>query len=488
MGFFKEFAKGFGQGYLEQRGIEGTIEDLGSLAKGVKNFFSSDDQQNAQFDQEIWDNMQNNVFQLLDEGNYNDAENEVINYYNNYENGNPDFFYYRLRTLISLTYFENLSYDSDQEASIREEVESFLKEMKNSQQNNDMMQDYQSYRKQFEEAKRYKKEFKIYMNRWDNLLEIIKTSCEECNFDNALIALEDHYKNYEDSKDYSYYSKKFDILLDKWMANNLPLEERLPLLMELKREFETSINFMKKLGSENNAEDIEGYEDAYRMLKEEIVDAKCLVLTINENFDEAKDYLNNNFTNKNGDYYRILCRIESLRLENAVQRQLPKSEVEKYLINAEKQLNLAIQMQEEEESKKAMKNIVTPRINMGKQYVNSSNYEEVSLQASNSLTEQEYKNELKACLEDGVITERERRLLDKLRKSLGISEQRAQELEAECNPNVLTKEEEEYAEEVRAVLEDGIISEKERRLLNRLAKSLNISEERAKEIENLIQS
>lgn len=101
--------------------------------------------------------------------------------------------------------------------------------------------------------------------------------------------------------------------------------------------------------------------------------------------------------------------------------------------------------------------------------------------------ENEYIAELKNCYEDGVITDKERRLLDRLRKSLGISEARATELEAICNPNILTSEEQEYADEVKACLEDdGVITAKERRLLERLAKSLGISADRVAEIEKTI--
>lgn len=101
--------------------------------------------------------------------------------------------------------------------------------------------------------------------------------------------------------------------------------------------------------------------------------------------------------------------------------------------------------------------------------------------------ESEYIEELKVCHDDGVITDKERRLIDRLRKSLGISEARAAELEAMCNPTVLTAEEQEYADEIKVCLEDdGVITPKECRLLERLAKSLGIPSERAAEIERIM--
>ena len=58
------------------------------------------------------------------------------------------------------------------------------------------------------------------------------------------------------------------------------------------------------------------------------------------------------------------------------------------------------------------------------------------------------------------------------------------ELESMCSASQLTDEEKEYWEEYKECLNDGgTITPSERRLLERLRKSLDISEQRAKEIE-----
>lgn len=83
-----------------------------------------------------------------------------------------------------------------------------------------------------------------------------------------------------------------------------------------------------------------------------------------------------------------------------------------------------------------------------------------------------------------MITDRERRLLDRLRKSLGITEERAAELEAMAQASEYSDEEREYLDEIKACLaDDGVITGRERRLLDRLRKSLGITEERAAELE-----
>ena len=101
--------------------------------------------------------------------------------------------------------------------------------------------------------------------------------------------------------------------------------------------------------------------------------------------------------------------------------------------------------------------------------------------------ENEYLDELKACVEeDGEISPKERRLLERLREKLGISSERATELEATLSAPQLTDEEKEYLEEYKACFEeDEEISPKERRLLNRLRDTLGISAERAEELEKL---
>lgn len=101
-------------------------------------------------------------------------------------------------------------------------------------------------------------------------------------------------------------------------------------------------------------------------------------------------------------------------------------------------------------------------------------------------SEQEYLETLKTIYEeDGEISSRERRLLNRLREKLCISERRARELEDSLNSSQLTSGEQEYLDEYRACLEEGEISSKERRLLDRLRDKLGIHPSRAKELENL---
>ena len=97
--------------------------------------------------------------------------------------------------------------------------------------------------------------------------------------------------------------------------------------------------------------------------------------------------------------------------------------------------------------------------------------------------EKEYIDEFKFCLEeDGVISPKEERMLDRLRLRLGISENRAKELTKELKTSY-TPAELEFIEEIKLCLEeDGRITEKDLRILSRMASRMGISSERAEQL------
>ena len=98
----------------------------------------------------------------------------------------------------------------------------------------------------------------------------------------------------------------------------------------------------------------------------------------------------------------------------------------------------------------------------------------------------EYMEELHDVLADGEISEREHKLLDKIRTKLGISEERGKELEAYLSKPSLTAEEQEYLNEYREIVSEGEITPRDQRFLDKLKKVNGISEERAKEIESML--
>lgn len=111
-----------------------------------------------------------------------------------------------------------------------------------------------------------------------------------------------------------------------------------------------------------------------------------------------------------------------------------------------------------------------------------------TIKTVSSLTssENEYLTELKDILTDGEISARERRLLEKIRVQLGISEDRAAELENSLTTPCLTPEEQEYFDEYKEIIAEGVVSDRDKRFLEKLKTANGISDERAKEIEDMV--
>lgn len=134
-----------------------------------------------------------------------------------------------------------------------------------------------------------------------------------------------------------------------------------------------------------------------------------------------------------------------------------------------------------------------PIKNLGKD-VNHIENDLINLVQTSSITllakEQEYVDEIKECLVEGQISDGERRILHRLAKKLNISEERALELENIANGNNepnYTPNELEYIEEIKFCLEnDAEISPSGRRMLNKEQVRLEITPERAILIEESI--
>ena len=102
------------------------------------------------------------------------------------------------------------------------------------------------------------------------------------------------------------------------------------------------------------------------------------------------------------------------------------------------------------------------------------------------LGQKEYKAAVADCLkDDGMISEKERLFLEIRRKSLNISEDRAKEIEDICLQALFTPNEREYMRLYKGMLELGI-DEKARALLNKCVSDFGISESRRQFIERLV--
>ena len=110
--------------------------------------------------------------------------------------------------------------------------------------------------------------------------------------------------------------------------------------------------------------------------------------------------------------------------------------------------------------------------------------------------EKDYYDLLVDMLDDGVVDESERNILNKRKEKYQISNERAKEIEdfakqeylESKTPQFETDGEKDYYDLLVDMLDDGVIDESERNILNKRKEKYGISDERAKELENFAKS
>lgn len=375
--FLGDLAKGFAEGYIEERGVKGTVEDVAGIAKSL---FSSQDESDNDFISEY------NA--LIDAEEYAEAYNYVNKIYNG---ESKDEIYYYLCAHSTNLMAINTDLDEGLQLIARAE-KSINKAWNKADKGTDLYKEIKELKQTISENKNSLNKNREMLAHWDATLKKIDQLCSiDKDFSQAEKTLLDHYLQYEGGELDYYYWKEI-----------------------------AQIHYFKHFDSTSEEEN----ESSYRVFLQDL--------------DQAYKYVDN-------DAERA-AEITSWRNWD--------------------------------------KHKIDPKSN------GIGNVIKTIADSKTSSNEDEYVAELKSCLEDdGEISERERRLLNKLRQSLGISEERAAELEAQLqnSPLSLTSEEQEYADEVKACLEDdGLISARERRLLDKVRESLGISIDRAKEIEDSI--
>ena len=349
---------------------------------------------------------------------------------------------------------------------------------------------------------------------WKKLCDGIEALKEESDYAGALKMLNDYYNRFQVDLDYFYFYLKAGILLAKYDDTGRSPESDFnckieidkaikacdkygdkddePLTMELKDKYESTklrVSYWRKMTSLR--EEVDTLRDPKHIVTTSKVNDVLKAFELVDNFWKKES------TAEDGSVYNIdFFYLFKARVYNAFLFYLAEDKQELEALSDEQLSDyfagatdcadkvLAFCELDDKSDEEFLNRRIPEQIEELKQ-LRCGKKSSIHSSSSASVTseEQEYLEEIRACLDnDGEITSRERRLLDRLRKSLGITEARAKELEASVNS--MSDEEKEYQEELKACLEDGTISDRERRLLDRLRKSLGISEERAKAIEN----
>lgn len=187
----------------------------------------------------------------------------------------------------------------------------------------------------------------------------------------------------------------------------------------------------------------------------------------------------------NGDLTSHEERIETKKSQMVEGRELLDIKAEVGILYAD--MNMAMDKTEESKFTQQENAVLSIKVKFApmNQLTGEASTAQITASPATGLTseEEEYMTELKEILADGEISPRERRLLERIRIQCGISEERAVALEQSLASLQLTAEEQEYLDEYKEIAADGEITEKERRLLDKILRLNGISQERAREIE-----
>lgn len=459
MGFFKQIVKDLAADYISERGAKGALEDLGSIASGVKNFFSSEGDSSNE-----GDSLNDTYRELIDQEEYQQAIDFIKQYY---QGEKKDYLYY--------FYIGNAQYNKGLNEDDIQTLDTAKQNLQTSYNNCAVgTEDSEFIKNLYNEVV----EMRDLVHDRKVTKEYIDNACDKGDYNKAIEKWNKfNNKHFHGEKDFAYYEKIVDIHIHQLIMTD-----------DAEKDFEVIDDILSKMNSvvtdENEREGIQEWRNLVYSMKS---DKRVAQHRNKGDYDKAIAEIEDQYAtnvNKTEEYWywsglfrnyydAISCNmlIGKNRDEDISMLRRSLSQMER-LDDGSHAESIAIDRQN-------MENLLAAQPSSPTSISESTG--EVSSEA-----EDEYMVELKECYADGEITDRERRLLEKLRKSLGISEERAKELEAICNPSALTKEEEEYANELREVLTDGVITDKERRLLTKLAASLNISEQRAAEIERML--
>ena len=469
-----------GKKYVKYRGVGGTLEDMGNLADKAKNMFGGnnsrsngneydsnkygyDDVDDGTYDDV--DDFMNEYFALIDDDEYDHAIELTKGYYKANDLTRDYVFFYFLgnaqgymspdKLNASLSNLSQAKRMAPEDSEVYGMVCNRLDEVKGRQE---------------------------YCVNFDSTMERINEYIASKDYEMAEATLSKFYKKYENNvHDCFYWMKLFEIHGDSRMENSDDESADLNQLEEYLQEMSDCIN-----GDSYYAEKYDEKVAVYNAIEEYQAYANAETMANNGEFDKAIQILEAHFKTNNRKkglgYWNDISRFHRMAIEQALEKgETPTARLEAYQ-------NAIFKVKEfvESEDEESLYNFLfdTYKELKARMATASDSQESRPAQASDSLTdsEREYLTELKECLEDGTISERENRLLDRLRKSLGISEQRAEELK-EMASEKLTEAEKEYLTEYEACMADGQISDRERRLLDKLSKSLGITPARIAELE-----
>lgn len=276
----------------------------------------------------------------------------------------------------------------------------------------------------------------------------------------ALDLLQDYYDRFDVPLDYGYYYLKANILVEKYHAFGRPAdtdssckleaEKAIDVCRQYAEDEDDSILYLEQ--KLKKAEISVSYWRKMDLLWDKIdtlrnpdqVVTTSKVDDVLRAFELVKKFWNEESSDEDGIYNIEFFYIFKARVYNALFFYLSKNEQEFEALSDEQLYGffadavdcakkaLAYSEMEDKSEEEHLNERIPEQIEELKQLRRENESSVPSFSMSVNSSEQEFLEELRACLDDdGKISSKERRLLDRLRKALGISKKRAKAMEDE---------------------------------------------------------
>lgn len=450
-------------------GIIGALNE----AKNSKKEFRNNP---PEFDGDRWNKLIEKIENSLDNEQYEKADSQLGTYYKQYKL-EKNFFYYWFRAHIIVRWLVSCpSMDDNQIQKLYKRASDSICQALKLAPDEDSRVQVEEMKELYEECKSMKS-YRAFRDKIDQL-------CNESDFPQAEALLDNFYSKGQKDYDILYFQIKIRCVLFRYSVISFDEQDE-PSIRE-------QLNGL--LLDYHSLCDNDESKEAFAVMKSMV---QCMMaekdidrMTSSERYDEAIDVVEKfkfDCPDDTFNYFRLKRLVLQRKWRATSITDKNYARIEQDVIDTFKAWEDSCSSDDEKEVCSACYNEAFVTIKKEKE--DEKRMLPLSINSNSPSkfndAESQYLKEVQLILEEGEIGTSERKLLERKRTKLGLSDDQARRIEASCTI-VLTNEEQEYAEIYKDLVEDGEPTGRLRKMLDREADALRLSPEQVKKVEQLI--
>lgn len=441
-------------------------------------------QQDNDYASRLWNDTIDEVANKLDDNAFQEADSLFKGLYSRL-GYDKDFYYFSTRAWITLRWLESWTFDGDEhEAKLFARLKGLIKEAQNMASTDDDYDSISNLQSRFSDFQNEWSEYLSQREAWKSTVSIAETLYEDKKYVDAINAIEGYYSKYNLQKNQSYYDYLLKYITK--MYDEMPYDD--PEEKSVRKRMLNLIDEVSRILQDK--EDIKYFTDnVFIPSYTRVLEHELSIVINTPQYERTFEVI---------EWYRSVIPDYSLRrISNCaiflcdVWTAIPVNDVNyqkiKDSVEAEYKLweNSVVEKDDriDYHTKYKLYFNDTKKMKLKEEADYEMSAEFVSSPTMYTEEEEAYKEEVLFLLADGAIGDVERRLLDRKRIKLGLTAERAAEIESACSTGTLSESEKEYVETYRDLVLDGNVSDRARRILDREAEQLGISASRAHELE-----